>query len=175
MTSRDVVALYDTHARKLIGYFMRRTGDPDLALELTGEVFLTAYEQRARCHGAAEGQRAAWLYQIAASRLADHFRRKAKDERTAQILEKLRAPTAREAETMALLAESSELDEPMAAAFDGLSEEQQQAIRMHVIEEQPYAELSTTLGVSEDAARARVSRGLRALRKAVVPARGSQR
>ena len=50
-----------------------------------------------------------------------------------------------------------------------LSAEHQQALRLRVIDERPYSEIARALGVSEAAARARVSRGLRRLATALEP------
>ena len=44
-----------------------------------------------------------------------------------------------------------------------LSVEQREALRLRVVEERSYAEAASLLGVSEQAVRARVSRGLRSL------------
>jgi RNA polymerase sigma factor (sigma-70 family) len=44
---------------------------------------------------------------------------------------------------------------------------QREAVRLRVIEELPYVELARRLGVSEQTARARVSRGLRAMAAAL--------
>jgi DNA-directed RNA polymerase specialized sigma24 family protein len=52
-------------------------------------------------------------------------------------------------------------------ASDGLSGEQREAVRMRVLEERSYDVVSRELGITETAARARVSRGLRALRRAM--------
>jgi len=84
----------------------------------------------------------------------------------ARFAGELRALTEEEAVAVELLASSGELDEWANAAFDGLSLEQRDAVRLHVIEERSYAETSELLGLSEPAVRARVSRGLRSLRRA---------
>jgi DNA-directed RNA polymerase specialized sigma24 family protein len=42
---------YELVARDLVGFFARRTGDPQLAMDLLGATFLAAFEQRARCRG----------------------------------------------------------------------------------------------------------------------------
>jgi hypothetical protein len=60
------------------------------------------------------------------------------------------------------------------AAFGELRAQQREALWMHVVEELPYPEVSTALGLSEPAARARVSRGLRALRRATAEHRKEQ-
>ena len=55
----------------------------------------------------------------------------------------------------------------MASAFSDLSGDQREALRLRVIDELPYPEIAESLGVSEQTARARVSRGLRRLADAV--------
>jgi RNA polymerase sigma-70 factor (ECF subfamily) len=50
-----------------------------------------------------------------------------------------------------------------------LSRDQREALRLRVVEERPYPEVAVALGVSEQTARARVSRGLRALARALEP------
>jgi RNA polymerase sigma-70 factor (ECF subfamily) len=44
-----------------------------------------------------------------------------------------------------------------------LTTEQRQALQLRVVEERPYDEVARVLGITEATARARVSRGLRAL------------
>ena len=48
-----------------------------------------------------------------------------------------------------------------------LSNEQQEAIKLRVIDELAYSEVATALNISEQAARLRVSRGLRSLATAL--------
>jgi DNA-directed RNA polymerase specialized sigma24 family protein len=75
MGAQRVLSLYDRHARELLGFFTRRTRDPQLALDLLSETFLAAFEHRGQCRAGSDGEAAAWLYRIAANRLAAHFRR----------------------------------------------------------------------------------------------------
>ncbi len=166
----DIIALYDRHARELMGFFARRTSDPQLALDLLGETFLAAFTARARCAASSEEQRAAWLYRIAAHKLTDHYRRAAGERRTLlRIGEGLRGLTEAEYERIEELAADGELHERVSAALLELSEEQGSAVRARVLGERSYVEIAGELGVSEQAARARVSRGLRALRRALAP------
>ena len=57
----------------------------------------------------------------------------------------------------------------LARAFGLLSDEQRQAMTLRVIEGLPYGEVARLLECTEDAARARVSRGLRRLTKLIGP------
>jgi RNA polymerase sigma-70 factor (ECF subfamily) len=54
----------------------------------------------------------------------------------------------------------------VAQALAELSFEHREALRLRVVEEQPYSEVARTLGITEETARARVSRALRALSNA---------
>ena len=56
-----------------------------------------------------------------------------------------------------------EVAAPLADAMAALPEDQRRAVELRVIDECGYAEVAVQLGVSEQTARARVSRGLRAL------------
>ena len=51
--------------------------------------------------------------------------------------------------------------------------DQREAIQLRVVDERGYGAVSEVLEISEPAARARVSRGLRALRRAIASPRGS--
>ena len=52
-----------------------------------------------------------------------------------------------------------------------LSASQRDAVRLRVVEERSYGEISLQLDISEQTARARVSRGLRAMARALEPHR----
>jgi RNA polymerase sigma factor (sigma-70 family) len=163
----EVLGLYDRHARALVGFFARRTRDPQVAVDLLGETFLSAFAARERCRAIDDGRRAAWLYRIAANELSDWARRGARERRALARLGVSRALTDPELERIEQLAGSSELRGVVAAAVEGLSGEQSEAIRLRVLEDRSYAEVADRLGVSEQAARARVSRGLASLRRAI--------
>jgi DNA-directed RNA polymerase specialized sigma24 family protein len=51
----------------------------------------------------------------------------------------------------------------VAAKLSALSSGQQQALRLRVVEERPYQEVASLLGITEPTARGRAARGLRAL------------
>lgn len=168
MDGQALIDLYDAHARELLAFFARRTDDPQLALDLLGDTFLTAFEQRRKCRATSDRERAGWLFRIAANKLTDHYRRHASERRaTARFAGELRAMTNDELVAVQRLAESCEPSERLLSAFDGLSEEQRAALQLRVIDEQPYRRVSRELGISEPAARARVSRGLRTLMRAI--------
>jgi hypothetical protein len=90
-------------------------------VDLLGETFLAAVEQRRRCRARSDGQRAAWLHRIASNELTDHFRRSATEQRALGRLDgELRALTAGEVDAITALAVSSELHDRVSAAFGEL-------------------------------------------------------
>ena len=150
---------YDRHVRTVLGYFARRTGDPEVAADLTAETFASALRARRRYRpgGAPAG---AWLFAIAARRLAD-FHRRGRVEAQAQ--------RALAMERVALGAEDADMirllgDDAAVSLLVELPPDQREAIRSHVLDDRSYAEIAGSGRVSEPVVRKRVSRGLAALR-----------
>src|ERR1035437_7497001 len=105
MEREDINRLYDRHARELVGFFVRRTGDPQLALDLLSETFLAAFEQRDRCRARDERQAAAWVFAIAANMLSAQYRRRGSERRaTERLALHVRALTEHELDVAARLA-----------------------------------------------------------------------
>ena len=67
-------------------------------------------------------------------------------------------------ERVEALIDDADPSNPLVVALHALPESQREAIRAHVLDEQPYAELAQRLGVPEATVRQRVSRGLARLR-----------
>jgi RNA polymerase sigma factor (sigma-70 family) len=160
-----VARLYQAHAETMLGFFMRRTYEPEAAMDLVAETFACAFRDRGHFRGSGERAQAAWLYGIARHRLID-FVRRGRVERTA--LERLgferRPLTDAEYERVEELAGLAAVREQLASRLDGLADEQRAALQLRVVEERSYAEVARAMGVSEPTARARVSRALRAMR-----------
>lgn len=165
LTSDDIAALYEEHSRSILRYLMRRSFDAQVSIDLLSETFAVAYEKRGRLRGDSPEVRRSWLFGIASNLLADYFRSGAIERRAMQrvgvdpveVLD-------HEVERIEDLAGVSELRAAVADALTGLSEENQEALRLRVIDELPYPEVAARMAVTEQVARARVSRGLRKLR-----------
>lgn len=162
------VGFYDHHAKRLLAYFARRVCDPDIALELTAETFAQAYVARVRFRGNSEGEAAGWLYKIAQRQLGRYLR-KAHVERKALECLGVEPPglddqqRERVEELAGLVGVRSELR----VELSRLTAAHREALQLRVVEELPYPEVAGRLGVSEQTARMRVSRGLRALAAAL--------
>ena len=162
--------LFDRFAGDLLAFFTRRTFDPDASVELLGETFAAAYVSRERCHADEEGAERAWLYGIARNLLIDYFRRGRVERRALERLGVERvALTDPEYDRVESVLAAQGLYEMAGIDLDALPVDQRDALRMRVIEDQPYDQVARTLGVSEQTARARVSRALRALRSSSRP------
>jgi RNA polymerase sigma-70 factor (ECF subfamily) len=162
--------LYSAHSRQLLAFFARRTFDVEAARDLMAETFAQAFQHWRRFRGSTDEEAAAWLYGIARHQLSHYVRRGIVERKALQRLG-IRVPEVSEQdhERIVELAGLAELRGLVAAAFDDLSDEQRDALRLRVIDERPYGEVARTLGISEQTARARVSRALRRLSDSFEP------
>jgi RNA polymerase sigma-70 factor, ECF subfamily len=168
LNADELADLYDLHAEAILAFLVRRTWDPEVAVDILAETFAVAIGCRDRFRGRDCDAARAWLFGIARHQLADHFRRDGAQRRALVRLGIERRPlTDLEYERIEELAGSRELRDRVAEELDALPVEQREAVRLRVVEEQGYQTLSRTLDISQDAARARVSRGLQALRAAI--------
>ncbi len=130
-----VARLYTAHAEAMLGFFMRRTYEPEAAMDLVAETFACAFRDRRHFRGSGEREQAAWLYGIARHRLID-FARRGRVERAA--LKRLgfhrRALSDSEYERVEELAGLAEVRELLAAGLDGLGSEQRVALQLRVLE-----------------------------------------
>jgi RNA polymerase sigma factor (sigma-70 family) len=160
----DLDALYSRHHDDLLLFLARRTADVEIALDLWSETFAQAVAGRSKFRGTTEAEAVGWLYGIARRQLARYFRRGYAERRAMQRLGLERPPA--DEELLADIAHRARLDAmraELSAALASLSEPVREAVRLRVVDELPYIEVAQSLSISEQAARARVSRGLAAL------------
>ena len=150
---------YQRHVREVLGYMMRRTGDPESAAALTAETFAAAIVARRR-FGPGVSPAGAWLLTIAHRKLVDYQRRGFAEQRARRRLAIERRPLGEEdGALIRALGEEVTLDR-----WKELPADQRSAIQARVLDERPYPEIASELGTSETAVRMRVSRGLASLR-----------
>ncbi len=154
------VAFYRSHLSAVLGFFLRRTGDPELTADLTAEVFAAALLAAER-YRPGERPALAWLYGIAAHKLADSRRRgRVEDEARRRLALE---PLAIDDDELARVAEMAD-DGAAERALLSLPPAQRDAVLARVVDERPYPEIAQQMRCSELLVRQRVSRGLRALR-----------
>ena len=163
---------YRSHSRSILIFLTRRTYDPDTALDLTAETFARAFAGRRRFRGTTDDELAAWLFAIARHVLA-RFLRRGVVERRALTRLGVEVPPLEPDEVVRIveLAGLADVRGVVAETFGTLAADQREALRLRVVEELPYADVARRLAVSEQTARAWVSRGLRALAGALEPIR----
>lgn len=155
---------YEAYAQQLLVFLVRRVIDVDVALDLMSESFAIALNKRCQFRGTTAAEEQSWLYSIANSQMLRYWRDGAVERRALRRLG-LQPATLDGDEYARItdLAGVEALKPELLAALDALPPDQQEAVRMRVVEELDYREVATHLGVSEQVVRARVSRGLRTL------------
>ena len=173
--TESFVAFYRANSGHLLAYFTRRTYDAEVAFDLTAEAFAEAFRCRGRFRDEGDDAARRWLFGIAHRILLRYFRR-GRVERAAIRRLGLEVPELTDAEQLRI-EEQSGLDALRAALDESLARlapDQREALRLRVVDELPYAAVARRLGISEQTARARVSRGLRALAQALEPLRADR-
>jgi RNA polymerase sigma factor (sigma-70 family) len=159
--AKAFAAFYRHFERPVLGFFMRTTGRPELAADLTAETFASALESL-DTYDPARGRADNWLFGIARNVLGSSYRNSRVE---AGARRRLGLPRLviddHAADTIARLAEGGE---QATLALAALPEPQRQAIHAHVVQERDYTEIAGELSCSEAVVRQRVSRGLRTLR-----------
>src|SRR6188508_2761697 len=165
--SKDPLAFrefYDRYAAWVRSWFLRQTGSDSAALDLTAETFAQAWHASRRFRDMADGSGAPWLFGIARNLLRQYHKHN-RIESAAR--ERLGLPAA-----WAECEDYERVDERITAhamgpalklAMRALPSEQRRALELRIIEQLDYEEVAGQLGCSQNAARLRVSRGLRAL------------
>jgi RNA polymerase sigma factor (sigma-70 family) len=153
--------LYRRHVGAVNAFFRSRA--PQAAGELTAETFAQAVLSLHRFRDEAGGTALPWLYGIARNLLRRYFL-------TERIQTKAR-------ERLGMPIRSYDLDfdaandrvdaerhaPALAAALDSLPAGQRRALELRVLDDLPYRDVAGSLGISEVAARIRVTRALGAL------------
>jgi RNA polymerase sigma factor (sigma-70 family) len=162
--------LYEREGEAVLIFLARRTLDAELAVDLTAETFAIALRSWSKLRGLEPLQRRAWLFTVARRQYAGYVRRARVERRAVERLG-IQVPTVHH-EDLVLIEQRAGFGELRAALgreLSRLGRDQREALRLRVVEERPYEDVARRLGVSEQVARARVSRGLRALTAALEP------
>lgn len=151
---------YRRHEGSVLGFFMRRTGNGELAADLAAETFAAALLGARRFH-ADRGDAVAWLYGIARHRLMRSFERGQVEDRARR---KLGLPRLEVDDGLVDRIERLAGEERAFELLDQLPATQAEAVRAHILDERSYKEIAASVQVSEAVVRKRVSRGLATLR-----------
>jgi len=153
--------LYRRHERAVLAFFARRTPRADAAADLAAETWAVVLGARDR-FDPARGTALAWLFGIAGKRLANYHRRGAVEIRGRRRLAMERIPLTDDdvAHIEGLRDDVSIMD-----IVEELPADERAAVRARFALGHPYPVIAGELGITEPAARKRVSRGLARLRR----------
>jgi RNA polymerase sigma-70 factor (ECF subfamily) len=168
------MAFYERERQVVMVFVARRTLDVSVAADLTAETFALALCSWPRLRDRSVEEARGWLFTVARRQVSRYLRRARVERRAVERLG-IRVPQMHE-DDIAMIEQRaglSELRSMLGSELARLSGEQREALRLRVVEERPYEEVARELGISEQAARARVSRGLRALARAMEPHRAA--
>jgi len=158
------VALYDRHAKRILAFFVRQTFDAQVAADLTAETFAQAFASRGRFRNPGPGSAESWLRTIARRQLNRFITRQRVERRWRERLGMEALAVSPDAlERAEELIDLELVRREVAAALDGLRADEREALVLRVVEGKSYAVAAREAGCSEQALRARVSRGLRRL------------
>jgi RNA polymerase sigma factor (sigma-70 family) len=153
-------AFYRRYERLVAGWLIRQTRRPELAADLTAEVFAAAYLAAPRFREGPEPA-GAWLLGIARNKLLRSLRR----DRIEATARRRLAVERIELTDQGLAALEELRDLGALRLLEELPADQRDAVRGRILEELDYAELAFGAEVSVAVVRKRVSRGLAALRR----------
>ena len=132
-------AFYRRYARPLAGFFMRRTGDAELAADLTAETFAAALATRRR-FDPAKGPAIGWLYGIARHKLARTLEHCRVEDRARRKLGM--APLALDDEAIELVVTA---DGEVVQLVQRLPADQRAAIEARVVDGQEYEQIAAAM------------------------------
>jgi RNA polymerase sigma-70 factor (ECF subfamily) len=150
-------AFYERHERLILGYFVRRTRDPELAADLAAETFAAALLSARRYRGKG-APASAWLIGIARNTLSQSLRRARVEDRARRRLGM--EPITLDDDVLERIG-LIDVDQMLAR----LKPDHAAAVRARIVDEEDYAEIAGRLRCSESVVRQRVSRGLATLRR----------
>lgn len=146
---------YRRHHDEIERYLLQRFGDPHDAEELTQAVFAEAVE---RLPTLEEPPRSllAWLYTVAERRFIDEIRRRTRRRKRLHLLYRDEAVETSYAEGIAVA---------IGRALAALPAAQRTVVVGRLLDDLPFSEIGSELGISEAAAKMRFMRALAAVRE----------
>ena len=154
---------YDRYEAAVTGFFLGRVSEPELAADLTAEVFANVLAAAGRYRD--RGPTAAgWVFTIARNTLSKSLRRGRVEDAARRRMGF--GVVELSDDTMARLA-VADGDRWVAELLSELPEPERAAVKKRVLEERSYRDIASELRTSELVVRKRVSRGLSRLRDQV--------
>ncbi len=153
--------LYDRYEGKIYAYIYRRTGEPELAKDLTAQVFIKMLEA-IRKEKAWTSSFSGWLYRIAHNVVIDYYRRRNRHNQVS--IEETPTLTATQHNPVRT-AEQNMDAEQLRAAILRLTDEQAQVVSLRFLEGYSIAEVAVVMDKTEGSIKALQYRAVSSLRQ----------
>jgi RNA polymerase sigma factor (sigma-70 family) len=152
------------HARWVHGVAVRRVGDEHLAQDVTQAVFLVLAQKPPRI--TSESGLPGWLFGVTCNASHQALRSESRLKRREKVfaMEHQEARASQEISKQ----EWEEMAPHLDLAVQALSDEDRSAVLLRFYQQKSHADVAAALGVSEEAARKRVSRAVTKLREALL-------
>ena len=157
-------AFYDRYATWIRAWFEPHTSAASAALDLTAENFAPAWLALPRFKDLADGSGAAWLFGIARNLLRQYHKHNRIETAARRRLGlPLVVSDGEEYDAVDERLRAGALGPALREAVGALPSDQRQALELRVVDQLDYDEVAGRLGITQNAARLRVSRALRSL------------
>jgi RNA polymerase sigma factor (sigma-70 family) len=157
--------LYARHASAVLAFLVRMVRDPALAEDLLQTTFLSVVRARGRYEAGTAAR--SWIFAIAANAGRDALRR-----RRARPEDLSSTGASPEGAAVPAPVGDPGAERAVQDALLQLPVEQREAVILHKLQEMPFEEVATTLGISVSAAKVRAHRGYQRLRTLLAPFAG---
>jgi RNA polymerase sigma-70 factor (ECF subfamily) len=154
---------YRAHVGDVTRFVTRRVADPQLAADLTADVFLAVIEAAEHYRGSFGGPRT-WLYGIARNVIASEFRRSARERRAADLVAGRRLLDADDVDRLVEKIDACRQVRELHEGLSALPEGERAVLELVSVDGLSVVEAASALGIRPVAARVRLHRARRALR-----------
>ncbi|SEM45887.1 RNA polymerase sigma factor [Nonomuraea pusilla] len=156
-------AFYRRHADAIMRYVVRRVSDPQLAADLTGDIFVAVLDS-AHTYVSGRGSEIAWLYGIARNVVSGHHRSSALE---ARAVSRVAGRRLMDDDDIVRMEERIDAERQLREArqtMAGLPEGERAVLELVAIDQLTVAEAATALGIGKVTARVRLHRARNALK-----------
>ena len=145
--------LFLRYARKLQGFFWRRTGGNEAeAADLTQEVFLRVWEKAKRYNPSTNVH--TWVFSIAYNLLTDHYRHIGYQEQYTAYVQS--SETEANDENVSILLDKEQFDKALSEVLTALSEAEQLLFDLRFTQELSVAEIAVIIQIPEGTVKSRL-------------------
>jgi RNA polymerase sigma factor (sigma-70 family) len=159
---------YRAHVGEVTRFVARRVADPQLAADLTAEVFLAVIEAAEHYRGSHGGPRT-WVYGIARNVIAAEFRRSARERRAEGRIAGRRLLDTDDVERLVEKIDAVRQFRALHRRLQALPEGERAVLELVAVDGLTVAEAAAALGIRPVAARVRLHRARRAMQATPFP------